>query len=141
MSKLTKTLESEILRNPKDVSMTFDPSLLDQDLIDQLSIHLSIKSVKKLIKLSFLIASAQKMNTQESIIDQMNYKSAKQLIEAISQKPKTNTEKMQRVNIPRWMVLIIGSEVYSINGKSSVAVEDAINYAFRLCLDFLDRKF
>ncbi|MTJ46657.1 hypothetical protein [Dolichospermum sp. UHCC 0259] len=140
MSKLTETLKGQISGNLKNISITFDSNLLDQELIDQLSIYLSTKSAKKLIELSFAITSTKKLDIQESIIDQIQYKSAKQLIEAISQKPKTNTEKLQRVNVPRWMVLILGSEIHLVNGKSPITTEDAINHVFHLCLDLLEQS-
>jgi hypothetical protein len=140
MSKLTEILKSQISGNLKNISITFDSNLLDQELIDQLSIYLSTKSAKKLIELSFAITSTKKLDIQESIIDQIQYKSAKQLIEAISQKPKTNTEKLQRVTVPRWMVLILGSEIHFMNGKSSITTEDAINHVFHLCLDLLEQS-
>jgi hypothetical protein len=140
MSKLTETLKSQISGNLKNISITFDSNLLDQELIDQLSIYLSTKSAKKLIELSFAITSTKKLDIRESIIDQIQYKSAKQLIEAISQKPKTNTEKLQRVNVPRWMVLILGSEIHFMNGKSPITTEDAINHVFYLCLDLLEQS-
>ena len=139
-SKLTETLKGQISGNLKNISITFDSNLLDQELIDQLSIYLSTKSAKKLIELSFAITSTKKLDIQESIIDQIQYKSAKQLIEAISQKPKTNTEKLQRVNVPRWMVLILGSEIHFMNGKSPITTEDAINHVFHLCLDLLEQS-
>jgi len=140
MSKLTETLKSQISGNLKNISITFDSNLLDQELIDQLSIYLSTKSAKKLIELSFAITSIKKLDIRESIIDQIQYKSAKQLIEAISQKPKTNTEKLQRVTVPRWMVLILGSEIHFMNGKSPITTEDAINHVFHLCLDLLEQS-
>jgi hypothetical protein len=43
MSKLTETLKSQISGNLKNISITFDSNLLDQELIDQLSIYLSTK--------------------------------------------------------------------------------------------------
>ena len=37
------------------------------------------------------------------------------------------------------MILVVGKEVSSMNGKSPVTVEDAINTVFRLCLNFLEK--
>jgi hypothetical protein len=140
MSKLTETLKSQVLENLKDVSITFDSDLLEQELIDRLSIYLSTKSAEKLIELSFAITSTKKLDIRENIIDQIQYKSAKKLIEVISQKSATKTEKLQQVTVPRWMVLILGSEIHLLNEKSPSTTEDVINNVLRLCLDLLEHS-
>lgn len=137
MSKLTETLQNQVSGNLKGISITFDSNLLEQELIDKLGNYLSTKSVDKLIELAFAITSTKKLNIQQSIIDQIQYKSAKKLIEVISQKSTTNKEKLQQVTIPRWMVLILGSEIQFLNGKYPLTTEDVINLVLRLCLDLL----
>lgn len=137
MSKLTETLQSQVSVNLKGISISFDSNLLEQELIDKLGNYLSTKSVDKLIELAFAITSTKKLNIQQSIIDQIQYKSAKKLIEVISQKSTTNKEKLQQVTIPRWMVLILGSEIHLLNGKYPLTTEDIINFVLRLCLDLL----
>ncbi|QYX30613.1 hypothetical protein [Sphaerospermopsis torques-reginae] len=137
MSKLTETLQNQVSGNLKGISITFDSNLLEQELIDKLGNYLSTKSVDKLIELAFAITSTKKLNIQQSIIDQIQYKSAKKLIEVISQKSTTNMEKLQQVTIPRWMVLILGSEIQFLNGKYPLTTEDVINLVLRLCLDLL----
>ncbi len=137
MSKLTETLQSQVSVNLKGISISFDSNLLEQELIDKLGNYLSTKSVDKLIELAFAITSTKKLNIQQSIIDQIQYKSAKKLIEVISQKSTTNKEKLQQVTIPRWMVLILGSEINLLNGKFPLTTEDVINIVLRLCLDLL----
>jgi hypothetical protein len=137
MSKLTETLQNQVSGNLKGISITFDSNLLEQELIDNLGNYLSTKSVDKLIELAFAITSTKKLNIQQSIIDQIQYKSAKKLIEVISQKSTTNMEKLQQVTIPRWMVLILGSEIHLMNGQYPLTTEDVINLVLRLCLDLL----
>lgn len=137
MSKLTETLQNQVSGNLKGISITFDSNLLEQELIDNLGNYLSTKSVDKLIELAFAITSTKKLNIQQSIIDQIQYKSAKKLIEVISQKSTTNMEKLQQVTIPRWMVLILGSEIHLLNGQYPLTTEDVINLVLRLCLDLL----
>ncbi|MBE9057869.1 hypothetical protein [Sphaerospermopsis sp. LEGE 08334] len=137
MSKLTETLQNQVSGNLKGISITFDSNLLEQELIDNLGNYLSTKSVDKLIELAFAITSTKKLNIQHSIIDQIQYKSAKKLIEVISQKSTTNMEKLQQVTIPRWMVLILGSEIHLMNGQYPLTTEDVINLVLRLCLDLL----
>lgn len=138
MSKLTETLASQM--EFKNVSIGFDAALLDRRLLNKLGNYLSTKSPRKLIELSFTIVSVKKLDIQNNIIEQIQYKPAKQLLEALSRSPQVDPEKrIQRVSVPRWMVLAIGKEINSINGKSLVTVEDAINIVFRLCLDFLKK--
>jgi hypothetical protein len=140
MSKLTETLTNQMVGQLKNVSIKFDAELLDQSLLDKLGDYLSTKSSRKLIEFSFTIVSTKKLDIQHSIIEQIQYKPAKQLLETLSQKPKVDTEKkIQRVYVPRWMVLVVGKEVSSMNGRSPVTVEDAINTVFRLCLNFLEK--
>lgn len=140
MSKLTETLTNQMVGHLKNVSIKFDVELLDQSLIDKLGNYLSTKSPRKLIEFSFAIVSTKKLDIEHSIIEQIQYKPAKQLIDILSQKPKVDTEKkIQRVHVPRWMVLVVGKEVSSMNGKSPVTVEDVINTVFRLCLNFLEK--
>jgi hypothetical protein len=140
MSKLTETLTNQMVGKLKNVSIKFDAELLDQSLVERLGGYLSTKSSRKLIELSFSIVSTKKLDIQHSIIEQIQYKPAKQLLETLSQKPEIYTEKkIQRAYVPRWMVLVVGKEVSSMNGKSPVTVEDAINTVFHLCLNFLEK--
>ncbi|MEA5495817.1 MAG: hypothetical protein WAN66_13230 [Limnoraphis robusta] len=142
MSKLTETLQSQLPENLKNVSIKFDADLLDEDLRNKLAIYLSTKeSSVKLVEMSFAITSAKKLDPQRSFIEQIQLKPAKKLIDIVSQTPQDNTEKkMQQASVPRWMVLLIGSDIDSINGKTPVTVEDAINIVFRLCLDIIGKS-
>jgi len=140
MSKLTETLTNQMVGQFKNVSIKFDAELLDRGLVEKLGGYLSTKSSRKLIEFSFAILSTEKLDSQHSIIEQIQYKYAKQLLETLSQKPEVNTlKKIQKAYVPRWMVLVVGKEVSFINGKSPVTVEDAINTVFRLCLNFLEK--
>ena len=141
MSKLTETLTSKMAGQLKNISIKFDAELLDKSLLEKLGTYLSTKSSRKLIELAFTIVSTKKLDAQHSILEQIQYKPAKQLLETLSQIPKSGTEtKIQRASVPRWMVLVIGKEIHSMNGKSPITVEDAINVVFRLCLDLLEKS-
>ncbi len=141
MSKLTETLTSQVTGQLKNVPVSFDVELLDQSLLNILGIYLSTKSPRKLIEFSFAIASTKKLDIQHSIIEQIHYKPAKQLLETLSQKPKVDVDKkIQKAYVPRWMVLVVGTEIHSMNGKTPITVEDAINTVFRLCLHFLEKS-
>lgn len=141
MSKLTETLSSQVSGHLKNVSIEFDAELIDQNLLGKLGIYLSTKSPKKLIETSFTITSTKALDVQHSILEQIQYKPAKQLLEIVSQKPQGDSKrKRQRACVPRWMVLVLGPEIHSMNGKAPVTVEDAINTVFRLCLNFLENS-
>ena len=141
MSKLTETLRSQVSGHLRNVPIKFDPDLLDKTLLRDLGIYLSTKSPKKLTEVAFAIISTRGLNIQHSIIDQIQYKPAKQLLDIVSQKSQSETDKkLQQAYVPRWMVLILGSEIHSMNGKAPVTVEDAINVVFRLCLDVLEKS-
>lgn len=140
MSKLTETLKSQLPENLKNISITFDADLLDKNLTDKLSIYLSTNSATKLIELSFSIASTKRLGIDDrNIIEQIQHKPAKQLVQIISQKPKIDSKNLQQADIPRWMVLSLGSEIPMMNAKSLITTEDAINTIFRLCLDWLEK--
>lgn len=140
MSKLTEKLRSQVSGHLKNVPIRFNADLLDQDLLNELGVYLSTKSSKKLIELSFSIASARRLDIRYSIIEQIQYKPAKQLLEIICQKPKAETGRLQQAYVPRWMVLILGSEVHPMNEQTLATVEDAINIVFRLCLELLEKS-
>ena len=142
MSKLTETLTNQMVGQLKNVSIKFNAELLDQSLIDRLGGYLSTKSSRKLIGFSFTIVSTKMLDIQHSIIEQIQYKPARKLLETLSQTPEVDADaekKIQRAYVPRWMILVVGKEVSSMNGKSPVTVEDAINTVFRLCLNFLEK--
>lgn len=140
MSKLTDTLISQLPGHLKNMSIKFNSDLLDQDLVNKLSIYLSTKSSRKLVEFSFALASARRLDVHLSIIEQIRYKPAQQLTEIISQETQSKLGKLQRAYVPRWMVLILASEMYVINGKAPTTAEDAINIVFRLCIDLLDKS-
>lgn len=139
MSKLNETLKSQLPENLKNISITFDADLLDKNLTDKLSIYLSTNSTTKLIELSFTIASTKRLGIDDrNIIEQIQHKPAKELLQIISQKPN-NPKNLQQADIPRWMVLSLGSAIPMVNSKSLITTEDAINNIFRLCLDWLEK--
>jgi hypothetical protein len=145
MSKLTETLNSHLLEQSEHLqklSIEFDEDLLDKNLLDQLSKYLFAKSSEQLIEVSFAIASTQKFDHQYRFIEQINFKSAKTFLDLIS---KENSEDHQRkkhkVDIPRWMILLLGSEVYDLNGKAPITIEDALNKVLNLCLNLVEELF
>ncbi len=141
MSKLTDTLKNQISGQMKNVTISFDADLLDRNLLNKLGVYLSTNSAKKLIETSFAMTSTKKLDNHHSIIDQIKYRPAKQLLDILSQQPQiSNEKKIKRASVPRWMVLVIGSEIDSINGKDPATVEDAINLVFRLCLSLLEKS-
>jgi len=139
MSKLDETLNSRLSRNIKTVSIKFDKSKLDQTLLDQLALYLGTKSPKKLIEMSFSIVSGNILDIHKSLLDQIQYKPAKKLLDSISQRPQENTQTIQNVSVPRWMVLIVGSQMITKNGKVNWTVEDGINSVFCLCIQLLEK--
>lgn len=139
MSKLDETLNSRLSRNIKTVSIKFDKSKLDQTLLDQLALYLGTKSPKKLIEMSFSIVSGNILDIHKSLLDQIQYKPAKKLLDSISQPPQENTQTIQNVSVPRWMVLIVGSQMIPKNGKVNWTVEDGINSVFCLCIQLLEK--
>lgn len=142
MSKLTETLKKQIPGNlNKNVSIKFEPDFLDNKLLDGLGIYLATKSPTKLIELSFTSVAIKNLNDQDSILDQIQYKPAKQLLEILSQQPRDNIDReIQSASVPRWMVLVIGSRIHLMNGKDPVTVEDAINMVFHLCISYLEKS-
>jgi hypothetical protein len=141
MSKLTDTLKNQISGQMKNVTISFDADMLDRQLLKKLGIYLSTKSTKKLIETSFAMTSSKKLDNQHSIIDQIQYRPAKRILDILSQQSQSSNEKkIKRASVPRWMVLVIGSEIDSINGKAPDTVEDAINIVFRLCLSLLEKS-
>jgi hypothetical protein len=145
MSKLTETLTSHLSDDSKHLqklSIEFDEELLDKNLLDQLSKYLFSKSPEQLIEVSFAIASTQKFDDQHSFIEQINFKFAKMFLDLISKKTSVNYQiKSHKVEIPRWMILLLGAEIYELNGKAPITREDALNKVLNLCLNLLENLF
>lgn len=140
MSKLNETLKNRLTKNLKNLSIAFDADLLDKELTDKLSIYLSTDSITKIIELSFAITSTKILVIDdEDILEKIQYKPAKELLQVISQEPK-NPKDLQYVDIPRWMILSLGSTMSTtLISQSLTTTEEIINNIFRLCLDWLQK--
>lgn len=140
MSKLDEILNSRLASNIKTVLIQFDQSKLEPTLLDQLSLYLGTKSPNNLIEMSFSILSGNFLDFRKSFLDQIQYKPAKKLLDILSQYPQDNAKNIQNISVPRWMILIVGSQMVSKNGNLNGTVEDGINSVFRSCIQLLEKS-
>jgi hypothetical protein len=142
MSKLTETLSNNVQNHLENITIRFSTQQLDQDLLNQLGIYLCTKASEKLIETALALTCGYYMDIDKAIISQIKYKPAQKLENIISQRLQGETEKkLQKVDVPRWIVLIVGStEIYSANHQNFVTVEDAINVIFKNVTKTLNNK-
>lgn len=142
MSKLTETLNNNVQNYLENITIRFSTQQLDQDLLNPLGIYLCTKAPEKLIEVALALACGYYIDIGQGIISQIKYKPAQKLEEIISQRSQGETEKkLQKVDVPRWIVLIVGStEIYSTNHQNFVTVEDAINVILKNVTKTLNNK-